>query len=231
MKNSRRIGWFLRFLVKHWQKVVPLPDDGSIEPDVVIPTSFVTGREALTDGTREVLKWAIGLATFYDNPAVIAMSNCSYPFPGAEEVEQRLRQEMIDVATKHQGRPIFKKVIHADPMVSTVNEAMNVRRALNAQCIYPKNILVVTGQGHSRGAHKIWSTVFPNARVYLSLINFSYETQPDHPVHDQRSPWKWFVMNVLRQCALWVFPLRALAKVQHGNGNLLFQILRNLKAS
>jgi hypothetical protein len=197
---------------------------------MIVPTSFVTGKKALTNGTKEALEKAIILARIYNCP-ILAMSHCSYPFTGAEDVEKRLRQDMVDQADRQVGHKIFSRVIHADPMVSTVNEALNIGRALDALGIHPLTIIVVTGECHSRSALYIWKKVFPDAEVYLELIDFCYETQPDHPVHDQRSPWKWFVMNVLRQCALWVFPLRALAKVQHGNGNLLSQILRNLKAS
>lgn len=226
MINHNRIGWFLRFLVSLWKKQDPLPV--RTMPDLIVATSFTTGRESLANGTQAVLERAIDIALRYDRPN-LAMSHCSYPFPGAEEVEKKLRTEQIEVEVHRRSRPIFGSVIHAEPMVSTVNEALNVRKELRVRCIEPKTILVVTGEGHSRGASLIWSKVFPLSRVYLELVDFALETQPDHPVADQRSPWKWFITNVLRQCALWVFPLRALAKVQHGNGNLLIQIIRNLR--
>ena len=225
--KDQRIGWFLRFLVWVWKKESPC-DLVWPGPDVIVPTSFVTCKEALTNGTREALEGAIELGRRYYQPT-LAMSHCSYPFPKAEDVEKRLRQEMVDKVDRQVGHKIFGQVIHALPMVSTVNEALNIKAALDAVGIRPKAIMVVTGEGHSRSALYIWKKVFPDADVYLELFDFSYETQPDHPVHDQRSPWKWFIMNILRQCALWVFPLHALAKVQHGNGSLLLQILRNLR--
>ncbi len=227
MKDPR-IGWLLRFLVSLWKKRHPVPH--GVWPDhlMIVPTSFVTGKVALTNGTREALERAIVLARIYNRP-ILAMSHCSYPFPGAEKVEERLRQEIVDRANRHAGHEIFSRVIHAESMVSTVNEALNVSKALDTLGIHPSTIIVVTGECHSRSALYIWKKIFPHADVYLELIDFCYETQPDHPVHDQRSPWKWFIMNVLRQCALWVFPLHALAKVQHGNGSLLLQIFRNLR--
>lgn len=224
--KDQRIGWFLRFLVSLWKKDSPSPP--RIFVDVVVATSWTTCEEKLTFATAEVLRRAIDVGRRNNRP-ILAMSHCSYPFSGAEDVEEQLRQAMIDEADRHAGHNIFSRVIHADPMVSTVNEALNIKKALDALGIDPSTIVVVTGEGHSCGAWKIYKKVFPKAKIYLSLFDFSFETQPDHPVHDQRSPWKWFIMNVLRQCALWVFPLHALAKVQHGNGSLLLQILRNLR--
>ena len=228
MKDPR-IGWLLRFLVSLWKKECPFPSGVLPGPDLIVSTSFVTGKEALTNGTRKALEIAIELGTKYNHRPILAMSHCSYPFPGAEKVEERLRQDVVDQADRQVGHKIFSRVIHADPMVSTVNEALNVEKALDALGIRPSTIIVVTGECHSRSALYIWKKVFPHADVYLELIDFCYETQPDHPVHDQRSPWKWFIMNILRQCALRVFPLHALAKVQHGNGSLLLQIFRNLR--
>jgi hypothetical protein len=226
LKKDNRIGWFLRFLVSLWKKQDPLPFRH--KPDLIVATSYTTGKDSLVKCTWAVLKRAIEIALQHDGPT-LAMSHCSFSFPEAELVEKRLRTQLIEQEQRRLSRPIFGSVIHAEPMINTVTEAFSVRRALEGRCITPKTILVVTGEGHSRSASLIWSKVFPHSRVYLDLVDFALETQPDHPVVDQRSPWKWFIMNILRQCALRVLPLRALAKVQHGNGNLLVQIFRNLR--
>ncbi len=175
--------------------------------DVIVPISYTTLRDRLTDGTKANIERAIEYRINWHPNASIAFSSCSYPFKGAEQVEDKLRAGMC---RKEGIEPII-----AEPMVNTVDEAMNIRDALNTQGIHPKCILIVTGELHSRSARYIWKKIFPEAQILITCIPHELEIQPDHIVLDQRVMWKWVLSNIKREIALRIIPLSWLRKIKH----------------
>jgi hypothetical protein len=141
----------------------------------------------------------------------VAHCCCSYPFEGAEKVERDFKWKLIERICK--GKRV--QIVQGGQIINTVVEAQNIAKALDDEGIDPKTILVVTSQAHSRSAYWIYTRMFPWTEIYLKIFPFENEYQADHPIPDQRTPWRWFIMNVLRQCALWVFGLNFVAKIKH----------------
>lgn len=176
--------------------------------EAIVPISFVTGKESLTYATLGNMRGAVKFSKMFPD-ARVAWSSCSYPFPGAEEVENAYRVKMLK-----NERPRMEPII-AGPMINSVDEAMKIKEKLAERGISPKCILLVTGELHSRSARYIWKKVFPGTRILVSCIPYTLEIQPDHPVKDQRVMWKWVLSNILRQAALRVLPLDMVRKIQH----------------
>ncbi len=186
-----------------------------IVPRVVVAISYVTGRDGLMKATEEHFADALRLAVSINDPdrICVAHSCCSYPFRGAEMVERSFKNMVIAWICRDKTKKV--QIIEGEPMINTVVEAQNIKKALDNAGINPRSILVVTSQAHSRSSFWIYSRLFPNAKIYLRIFKFENEYQADQPIPDQRRPWKWFIMNVLRQCALWVFGLNFVAKIKH----------------
>lgn len=181
-------------------------------PRVIVAISYVTGRTKLMNATGQHFVEALVFAAEIDDSGriCVAHSCCSYPFSGAEQIEHDLKHELIQSLCC--GRDV--QIVEGVPMINTVVEAQNIKHALCDVGIAPATVLVVTSQAHSRSAYWIYTRLFPKAEIYLKIFPFENEYQEDRPIPDQRYPWKWFIMNVLRQCALWVFGLNFVAKIK-----------------
>ncbi len=193
----------LKTVVNLWVVSAPLANR---VPNVVVPVSYTTGREHLVGATIINLFQAIQLKRQFPG-ATLIFSNCSYPFTHADRVESTFKCQILYRAGV--------TAREAQSMTNSVDEAVQIKEHLARAGIFPKRILVVTGQMHSRSALYIWRRVFPDAEIFLSLISFREEVQLDQPVLAQRSPWRWLLSNVLRQIALRIVPLEWVRLVRH----------------
>ena len=175
--------------------------------------SYATGRDCLMKATERHFSYALLFVANVDDSRriCVAHSCCSYPFLCAAQVEQGFKKSLVDSICRDRD----VRIIEGESMINTVVEAQNIKTALDEAGVNTSTILVVTSQAHSRSAYWIYSRLFPNAKIYLKIFPFEDEYQVDNPIPDQRYPWKWFIMNVLRQCALWVFGLDFVAKIKH----------------
>lgn len=197
----------LSTFVRYWKKESGEEMEDT-RADLIVPISYTTLQNRLTDATCANVELVLKLRKSWYPDARIAFSSCSYPFPGAELVEDRLRTEMC--------RKAGVEPIVAAPMVNTVDEAMNIREAMmKHKGLYPQSILIVTGELHSPSAKYIWQELFPKARILIRCISYKLEIQPDHLVLDQRTMGKWILSNIKREVALRVLPLSVIRKIQH----------------
>jgi len=201
----------LSTFVKYWKTENTKEEIRSADVELIVPISFTTLRNKLTFGTLVNVTTAVMYKVRFFPDARIAFSSCSYPFNGAEHVEDELR---TDICQNAGIKPII-----AEPMVNTVDEAMNIREALNSKGINPKCILIVTGELHSPSARYIWKKLFPDAKILISCIPHHMEIQPNHLVLDQRTMLKWVVSNIKREIALRLLPLSFVRKIQHKAAN------------
>jgi hypothetical protein len=195
----------LQFFLRFWKVQ---SDYGRIEishPDLIVPISFATLRDRLCNGTKANADLALQWAKKFSSSQV-CFSSCSYPFPGAEQVEDRLRGK------------IFKdgcvEPIVASSMINTVDEAIRIKDALDERSIYPKVILIIDGEIHSRSAYYVYRKVFPNALVLVYCTPYNLEYQPDQIVESQRTLGSWLFSNIARQIALHVLPLSMIRKIK-----------------
>ena len=175
--------------------------------DVIVPISYTTGRDSLVNATLCNLSVALSQQKRFSK-AILAFSNCAYPFENAAKIESGLKHVIIRI--HGQG-----EVIEALPMNNSVEEAENIKLRLQEINLFPSSILIVTGEMHSRSALYIWRKTFPNSKIHIVTIPLICEVQSDHPVLAQRSAWKWIISNILRQVALRVLPLDIVRKIQH----------------
>lgn len=198
----------LSTFVRYWKSENKSQDILRSDVDLIVPISYTTLRDGLTEATKRNMEIAISEKIERSSSSIrLAFSSCSYPFKGAEIVEDKLRSEMC--------RQVVIYPILARPMVNTVDEAFNVRDALNERGLKPKCILIITGELHSRSARYVWKKLFPEARILIRCIPYSLEIQPDHIVLDQRQMGKWVLSNVKREIALRLLPLSFVRKFQH----------------
>ena len=186
-----------------WLVCLYRSDDSCIpNVDLVVPVSYTTTPSRLTRATEENLRLAMFLFERFSG-ALMAASNCSYPFAGAEVRELDLKR-LITLGDK----PL--PIIWAAPMRNSVEEAEAIKTALaccSKKC-RPKRILVVTGEMHSRSARIIWQKVFPDAQIFIRCTPYRCEYQEDHCVEVQRSGWVWLGANLARHVLLRIFGLR-----------------------
>jgi hypothetical protein len=197
----------LSTLVDYWKTEDAMDDIRAAEVGLIVPTSYTTLRTELTEATRCNLRRAIEFQIQYFPSARIAFSSCSYPFHGAEDVENELRTEIC--------RSAGIEPIIAEPMVNSVDEALSISDELCIRETTPRCILLVTGELHSPSVRYIWSKLFPYSRILIACIPYQFEVQPDHLVLDQRKMWKWVLSNIKREIALRVLPLNWVRKIQH----------------
>ncbi len=196
-----------QIFVKFWK--VETFDKSQISEDaigMIVPISFTTLRDRLVNGTEANDKSAIALHKSFPN-AKFAFSCCSYIFPGADKVEERLRLQQFETAGI---RPIV-----ADSILNTVDEALQIKEKLDSLNIHPKGIIVITGELHSRSTAYIWKKVFPETKIWIHCTPYTLEVQPDHLVKSQRKMWTWVRDNIVRQIALHLLPLNFVRKIKH----------------
>src|SRR3989344_2980785 len=190
-------GQFIKGLLKIWK----VDDkDQCVNSDVIVALSYAVKKDSLTDGTRETLKTAIEYVKRFPS-ALLVFANSSHCFLGSEKTEERFKLEMT-----YQAEIPRSSVISCGPIINTVTEAEAICRTLQRLEKQPKNILIITGTMHSRGARYIWSKMlkkyFPGAKLSVAVIPFEYEYQNDHPLVFQRGPIRWIFANIGRQLAL-----------------------------
>lgn len=197
----------LSTFIRLWKKENIEEEIKTANISLIVPISFTTLRSKLVNGTRVNMEKAIQYQIEWFPNAVVAFSSCSYLFDGSEIVENSFRAEMCQKAGIE---PIIAK-----SMINTVDEAMSIRDALNIRRIYPKCILLVTGELHSRSVYYIWRKLFPDAYILITCIPHKLEIQPDHLVLSQRKTWTWIRDNIARQIALRILPLSWIRKIRH----------------
>lgn len=196
---------FLEWLVRLWSLKRPV---GSKRVEMVVAISYCTGKNRLMLGTARNLQNAVSYCRINPWSYLCMSEGCSYPFEGAAKLEGSLKSNEVK-------RSDLTRVVVGKPMINTVDEAYMIKEALPADLFdRVSSILICTGPAHSRSSYLIYRRLFPKAKVYLKLSSFRTETQPDHSVRSQRSPWVWFISNVARHMALRVLPLSVVRKIQ-----------------
>jgi hypothetical protein len=175
--------------------------------DLIAPLSYATCRACLAHATLYNALGAVEWASSFPD-AKVALSPCSYPFEGAAEVEIAFRKKIF---LRHGIEPII-----AEPMVNSIDEAEKIRDKLQSLAIKPKNILLLTGEMHSRAARIIWCKTFPDAYVFVRCETpCELEVQDDHPTPDQQRMGTWMRQSVKRYVAVRTLPLSLLRKIRH----------------
>jgi uncharacterized SAM-binding protein YcdF (DUF218 family) len=195
----------LRFLVEQWKVETPLTDSDKF--GFIFAVSYGTGRERLTDATREITRRAAELAREHPE-AVIVVSCCSYIFPGSEDAEWQFRRAIF----QENGVP-DSRLLRADDMENSIQEAKKVW-ALVLERHISKRGCVVTGEMHSRRETSILRKIMPDADIRMICVSFDVEWQPDHPVLVQRGPWRWFAANIAAYI-LWLVRGERLGEIHH----------------
>jgi hypothetical protein len=176
----------LKFLVR-WYKDEDSTDSVS-GADLIVPLSYTTLRDRLTNGTHQGIMRAFVYARQLPQ-ATLAFSNASHAFPGSERVEY-FAKKLYLLGIPH---------ICAASCINSVQEAENIKAALPFS---PKKILIVCGEVHSRSARIIWRQVFPDAEIRISCMPFAYEYQRDFPFFVERYAWIWFAASLAREVLL-----------------------------
>lgn len=177
--------------------------------DMIVPLSYGTTPEKLTDASERIFLEAIHyLKNFRD--ALTAFANASYCFPDAAKVEHSLKMALLRA---HNVSP--DRILIADGIVNSVQEAWAVRKVIREKGIEVKSLLLITGQMHTPSARFIWKRVLPEVNIFILCIPWIYEVQKDHPVIVQRSAWKWLCMNIIRWLALLTVGPTAISKIHH----------------
>ena len=177
MKNSKILNWLVWAWTLHGHDL-PL---GMI-PRVIVAISYVTGRNRLMKATEQHFSFALDFAADMDDSGrtCVAHSCCWYSFYGADQVERRFKKGLI--YTICAGKAV--QVVEGSPMINTVVEAQNIKKALADAGIRPATMLVVTSQAHSRSAYWIYSRLFPRTEIYLKIFPFENEYQDYQPIPD-----------------------------------------------
>jgi uncharacterized SAM-binding protein YcdF (DUF218 family) len=174
-------------------------EDSSVtEPEVIAPLCYGCLDDRLADSTETIVRRAAEYARKFPH-ARIAFSNATHCFAGCEA-----RCSEMKAAIFEEEGIAPERILEADPMANSLQEAEAIRRRLDHASIRPRRILVVTGQIHSRRARLVWSRTYPSAAIMLKTVEYLNECQPDHPVLLQRSYWKLFTMNVVHHAVLQV---------------------------
>ena len=168
------------------------------EPDVITPLCYGCLEDRLADSTETILRRAAEYARRFPS-AKIAFSNATHCFLGCERRCSELKAAVLEDEGLSPDR-----ILEAEPMANSLQEAEAIRRRLEAASIHPERILVVTGQIHSRRARLVWKRAYPSSTIMLKTVEYLNECQPDHPVLLQRSYWKLFTMNVVHHAVLQV---------------------------
>lgn len=180
-------------------------------PDCIVALSYTVKRDALVNGTREILLGAIEHWKKFPS-AYIAFANSAHCFPGSDKVEEKFKFQLIDKAQVPRSL-----VFSCGPAINTVTEAEAICKGLQSAKQYPKNILIVTGPLHSRAVRFVWEKIAPQyfkgVCISIAAIAPEYEYQKDHPLMFQRGLGRWIFANIIRQVILRIFGLRIARKI------------------
>jgi len=191
-------------ILRLWKQEDPSNNFGTA--DLIIPISYSTRREGLVAATKATTDLAATLALQHRSACVV-LSCCSYTFPGSDEFEWRQRQQIFADCGVVAHR--------ADNMNNSDQEAMAIAKYVEQKVLPSHNILIVTGEMHSRSAKYIWKRVFPHSRIFIKCVSHELEWQPDQPVFVQKTAWRWFLANIARQILLVVLGLDRVSKLHH----------------
>ena len=174
-------------------------EDASVtDPDVIAALCYGCLNDRLADSTETILRRAAEYARHFPQSR-LTFSNATHCFPGCES-----RCSELKAAVLQEEGIAPDRVLEAEPMANSLQEAEAIRRRLDQASVQPRRILVVTGQIHSRRARLVWRRTYPSSTVMLKTVEYLNECQPDHPVLLQRSYWKLFTMNVVHHAVLQV---------------------------
>lgn len=199
-------------IVTRWQDVDNDHTIAANTVDLMALVSYCTMPEKLTRATACItLKGIEWWRSLYPSP-VVAISCCSYPFPGSADIEYEYRKAKLDQAG-------VDRVIRARDMENSFQEAEAIHDAAtdSEQNLNPRCILVVTGQMHTLFgcAREIWRWAFPHARILITCIPWKYEFQPDHPVKMQQTGWRWLRANLERRTGMYILGPDMLKQYHH----------------
>jgi hypothetical protein len=169
--------------------------------DLIVPLSYATLPDRLTNGSRESLLKALHYKKMFPN-AVFILSNPAHSgFTECDLREYELKKKLL-ADTPHMCA------------YASTNSIMEAEAIKTATQFAPKRILVICGEAHSRGTRLIWQKVFPDATILIRCIPYSYEHQGDHPFMIERYAWAWFLASIARHVLLLALGLR-IRNMQH----------------
>lgn len=198
---------FFPSFIRYW-KIEHQWERSHKHPDLIVLLSYATCKSSLTRASEEIIRRGVEYHKHVFLRAQLAVTTCEYVLPDVEEV---LKRYMI-------GRNVPEdKIVWARNIRNTVHEAQRIKEETIRCKIDPKIILVITGELHSRSALRVYRKTFPGARVLIETIPYYMEFQWDHPILAQRSLWRWFLANIMRQATLHIpiFGFRIVCTAQH----------------
>lgn len=159
---------------------------------IIFPVCYTTCPTHLTTATHKILLRAIEWQKQIPS-AYLLISN----YDVLTDLEQRFKKELL-----RENGVDPESVIWTDPIANSADEGRRGAQAAAKHGVMPDTLIMVTGPTHSRTAHTVAKHEF-SSRIWVDCIeNWRDETQPDHIVKVQRSQWKWFLINILRQFIL-----------------------------
>lgn len=194
-----------RLMIRRSDPLPDFPDQGA--GVVILTTSYTTRRDGLVAATWQNLLAGINLQRRYPR-ALIVFSPCEYQFKGAAAVELHWRWEFL----ARQGCTFFMSF---GKMRSTITEHRVINAGLKKKRIRFHTVVITTGGHHGYRAELSGKGEFLGKRVYIVTTSWQFETQPDHPVPDQRDPGLWFVLNQVGLAVMLILGLDFAANVQH----------------
>ncbi|MBX4209210.1 hypothetical protein KW799_00720 [Candidatus Parcubacteria bacterium] len=210
------------FYVKPFVKLLRSEDSRSdiamANIEIIIPISYsVKRRGELARATLANLEKAIKLRGTICPNALIVFGCCSHPFPGAEDDEGRLKAEIC--------RQKEVPFLDIGPIVNSITEMEGVKGVLASRGMFPKSILVVTCELHSKSERILGKMVFPDAKLFVSCNPHDLEVESDHLTEDQRSWSRWLYASVVRfvafKAASWgIISLDTIRFRQHKQGTI-----------
>ncbi|HRH22689.1 MAG TPA: hypothetical protein PLB51_01705 [Candidatus Paceibacterota bacterium] len=182
--------FFLEKFVRFWRL-----DDSVItdSPDLIVPVSYTTLRDRLTNATERITVVATEYQRMYPK-AFVVMSPCAYMFPGSANREWEYRKAIFETCQAD--------IVRARVMNNSVEEVMAIVEVIKDRGIKNPHVLVVTGEMHMRAVKFIWKKIMPEARVSIKSVPYWYEYQPEHFGKRQRSAGMWVYASVVRQIIL-----------------------------
>lgn len=165
---------------------------------ILFPVCYTTCPKHLTNAMREIFMRAISWQKQLRFAETVHILVSTYDV--LTETERAFKEDLLRFY-----RVDDSSVIWTEPIANSADEARKGARAVAENNIKPNVVIMITAPMNTRTALIVGEHEFPKSKVLIDCIDVEQwedETQSDHIVTVQRSPWAWLVMNVLRWVVL-----------------------------
>lgn len=198
-------------LIRLWE--IDQSDDSQIQvPDIIVAITYGSKREKLAEATRLALVGASLLGQLYPFAKIAygCPSNC---YPNSEVGERKLKEYLLIV--KQGINPV--RVLSGEVCSNSITEATAVKHTAKTHKCPANSLLVICTRVHARSIRHIWKKTFPEATIILSILSGDPDVEVDHQILLQRGRLRWLLANIARHCAMRVFGLEFVKRIQHPN--------------